>query len=335
LVGDDAFLSAATVGEYLVGRGLVRPGDRVEARELGGGVSNVVLAVQADGLSCVVKQALPRLRVATEWLAKRERAITEGKALALAARLTPGAVPDVLDLDEEACAVALALAPPHWLTWKEMLMLGEADEAAASRVGEILATWHRETAGDERVARELGDREAFEQLRIDPYHRTVARRHPDLHGPIAERIEALVSSPRCLVHGDYSPKNVLLGDEGLWIVDFEVAHVGNPVFDLAFMLNHLMLKAVHRPETSEGYERCAETFWNAYRRDVPGALLPEPEELLSHVGCLMLARADGKSPAEYLTEEERRAARAAGRTLLLDPPGNIAAAWDVLIRAGR
>jgi 5-methylthioribose kinase len=322
-------ISAETVGEYLAGRGLIESHIPVRARELGGGVSNVVLAVEADGFRAVVKQALPRLRVADEWLAKRERAVTEGEALRLAGALVPGSVPGVLDVDRAACALVVALAPPQWRNWKDELLNGRADPEVARRLGETLAAWHRTTEDDEDVALRFGDVEAFDQLRVDPYHRTVMRRWPSLERAVGEYVEEMLDTRRCLVHGDFSPKNVLFGGEELWVLDFEVAHVGDPVFDLAFMLNHLMLKSIHRPAACEGYRDCAEAFLDAYARPL------EEHYLLGHTGCLMVARVDGKSPAEYLTEGERLLARSVGSQLVLDPPVSVGEAWDRLEQALR
>lgn len=322
-------LCAETVGPYLVRRGLA-PNRAVEAAELGGGVSNIVLAARADGREVVVKQSLPRLRVAEEWLAKRERAITEAEALRLAARLTPGAVPEVLDLDREECALVIARAPAGWRSWKDCLLAGEAEPQVAERVGELLATWHRATWNDAETAARFGDSEAFEQLRVDPYHRTVMRRAPQLAQAVGAYVERMLATRHCLVHGDYSPKNVLVGADGLWVLDFEVAHVGDPAFDLAFMLNHLTLKALQRPAARVGYRRCALAFWRAYREHVAPAPPPELAYVLGQVGCLMVARVDGKSPAEYLSERGRAAARELGTSLLLDPPDTLAEAWALL-----
>lgn len=321
----DGLLSAATVGDYLTARGLLEPGTPVTARELGGGVSNVVLAVEAGGLRCVVKRSLPRLRVAEEWLAPRERALTEAAALRLAAALTPGAVPDVLDADPDACALVVSLAPDGWRTWKELLLAGHADVTIAGRLGEVLARWHAATFASDPG---IGSTEAFDALRVDPYLRTVARRHPDLATPVLAWAERLLSRPRCLVHGDFSPKNVLVGDGGLWVIDAEVAHRGDPVFDLAFLLSHLLLKTLYRPAAAARYAECGERFWSAYRAGAPGALAPDAADVLSLAGCLLVARVDGKSPAEYLDGAERGRARERGGGLVLDPPGTLAGAWE-------
>ncbi len=323
-------LRVETVGDYLVSRGVLGRGVPITAKELGGGVSNIVLAVCAGPDRLVVKQALPRLRVTDDWFAKQERAITEAEALRVAGRLEPGSVPVVLDMDPKACALTIQHAPAGWRNWKELLLRGDAEDAVARRLGEVLGAWHRGSYGDPVIAARFDDFEAFEQLRVDPYLRTVSRRLPELAPAIAPYIERLSTARRCLVHGDYSPKNVLVGADSLWVVDFEVAHFGNPEFDLAFMLNHLMLKAIHRPTAAAGYLRCAAAFWEAYLARVQAELWPDGRAVFGCVGCLMVARVDGKSPAEYLTGSERRVARSVGRGLLLDPPDGPASAWQQL-----
>ena len=316
-----ALLSVRTVGEYLIARGIFDTTRAIEAQELGGGVSNVVLAARQGGLRVVVKQALERLRVPDEWLAQRERSITEGEALRLATRTAPGSVPEVLDLDRDACVLTISAAPVDWINWKEGLLSGRIDPRVAARLGKLIGAWHSETFGNREVARAFASSLSFDELRIDPYYRAVARRHPELSAAIDEFVQRMQATHLCLVHGDYSPKNVLVG-AGLWVIDFEVAHYGDPAFDVAFMLSHLLLKRLHMPETSSELELCAETFWGAYE-GVATRLCPSAAYVLGHVGCLMVARVDGKSPVEYLTDAEREAARRIGSELLLDPPGNI------------
>lgn len=323
-----ALLTIESVGPYLRHRRLIDASTAVEAEFLGGGVSNVVLAARADGQSFVVKQSLPRLRVASEWLAKRERIITEAHALDWARGQTPDAVPTVHDLDPATFTMVIAHAPPGWADWKTHLLSRDARPDVAARLGTILAAWHVAPRGNTAAAGQFDDAEAFEQLRVDPYYRAILPRYPDLAPEIMGYIDRMRATRRCFVHGDFSPKNVLLGESGLWVVDFEVAHMGDPAFDLAFMHNHLLLKAIHQPDCLEGYERCAQAFWRAYRQGVGDGFGGPTAYILGHVGCLMLARVDGKSPAEYLTRGEQRQARVLGRLLLGAPPANLDAAWQ-------
>jgi 5-methylthioribose kinase len=328
-------LSPQTAPGYLASRGLLDPAEPVSVAELGGGVSNVVLSVSTPAGEMLLKQALPRLRVADEWLAKRERAVTEAAALRLAASLTPRLVPTVLDVDPDACAMTIAHAPAAWRPWKELLMAGRAEPAVAERLGSALAAWHRGTFRSEDVRERFADYEAFEQLRVAPYYGTTASRHPDAATAIGRMAEQMSSRRRCLVHGDYSPKNVLVGPDGMWIVDWEVAHYGDPAFDVAFMLNHLMLKALRRPRWLTRYEECSLVFVRAYERAVPDILRDDATYVLGHVGCLMLARVDGKSPAEYLSERGRARARRLGLSLVADRPGRLEDAWRRLAAIAR
>jgi tRNA A-37 threonylcarbamoyl transferase component Bud32 len=309
-------LSAETALPYLRARGVIADGPAA-ARELGGGVSNVVLEVVAGDRGLVLKQALPRLRVAHDWRAKRERTLVEARALGLALALAPGTVPRVLDVDAERCAIAIELAPPALRPWKDVLLDGEVDPAIAAELGRLLALWH----GDGGLGAAFDEWDSFEQLRIDPYYREVARVHPELADAVLGYADAMAERRIAFVHGDLSPKNVLVGDGALWVIDFEVAHRGDPVFDLAFLTTHLLLKGVARATCRPQLHACVEAFHAAY--EAAGGARIEPRYLLGHVGCLLLARVDGKSPVEYLDEPEHGEVRTLARTLILTPPGSL------------
>ncbi|WP_448639361.1 phosphotransferase family protein [Geodermatophilus sp. URMC 63] len=315
---------------HLVRRGLVDPSAGVRVRPLAGGVSNDVVAVTAPGLDAVVKQALGRLRVAEEWLADPARLDTEGRALQLAGRIAPAAVPRVFDLADGY--LVIERAPDSWVPWKWQLLTGDADAGVAAQLGRVLGAWQRATAGDAAVARDFGDRTAFGQLRIDPFHRTVAARHPDLAGVVDTTIREMAASAACLVHGDYTPKNVLVAPDGaaVWVIDWEVAHVGDPTFDPAWTIGHLLLKTVHRPSSAAGYAAAGRAFLAALHDALDGALRLDPGQLVRQTGCLLLARVDGKSPADYLTDDQRPRVRDLARRLLTDPPHTITDAWELL-----
>lgn len=321
-------LTTATAGPYLVRRGVISDPESVSVRPIGGGVSNIVLAVEAGERQLVVKQSLEQLRVSDEWLAPRDRVITESEGLRLVRQLTPGATPSVVDCDADRCIMVIQRAPTDWTDWKTRLMkLGPraVDQDAARRLGVLLATWQNAPAAG--FGRRFTDPAAFEALRIDPYYREVARRRPEERATVDAYVDRLMSRRLCFSHGDFSPKNVLVGQDGLWVIDFEVAHLGDPAFDVAFLLSHLLLKSLHQPDWTPGFAACADAFVTSYEATVDPALLSAWDYVAGHVGCLLLARVDGKSPAEYLTPAQRTSAQRLGCALLTEPPGRPTQMW--------
>ncbi len=326
-----SLLDETTVVPHLVARGVLSEQAAVRVQALGGGVSNVVLAVDGDGRHLVVKQALPRLRVAREWLADPARTATEGHALRRAREVAPDAVPAVVDSDEARCILAIECAPATWSDWKSRLLGGEVDAAIGERLGRVLGALHRETLSDPPSSPAYGSWEAFEQLRLTPFHETVAQRHPAV-APIVRALAARMHDRRrCLVHGDCSPKNVLVGPDGLWLIDFEIAHRGDPTFDVAFMTSHLLLKALHlsAPLAAPLADTLA-AFRAGHLATAGGTdLLDEEPWLMRHVAALLLARVDGTSPAEYLDARSIAVVRTLALRWLKQPP-DAAALWAEL-----
>jgi hypothetical protein len=67
-------------------------------------------------------------------------------------------------------------------------------------------------------------------------------------------------------------------------IDFEVIHFGDPSFDSAFLLNHLLLKSFYRPEWSAKFARLAGKFWEVYRAGLPPGCGWIEAAALSHMG---------------------------------------------------
>jgi 5-methylthioribose kinase len=330
---EPAPVDAATITAFLRRRRLVAPDAEVAVEPLPGGVSNDVLAVSAPGFDAVIKRALGQLRVEQLWLADPGRIDTEGRALQLADRLTAGAVPRVYDLHEGY--LVIERAPRSWRTWKDELLVGEVRVEIAEHLGRLLGAWQRATAHDAWTHLQFGDRTAFTQLRVDPFHRTIAIRHPDLREEIERTVEVMDSDDVCLVHGDYTPKNVMVApaDEGtgnLWVIDWEVAHVGDPTFDPAWTIGHLLLKTLHRPTSAPGYASAARAFLTALEAELDGAVVLDPAQLVRQTACLLVARVDGTSPAGYLDERAAARARELGRRMLTDAPDTVTDVWEDL-----
>lgn len=297
-------LSGANAAGYLNARGIGTGQPGLRCRELGGGVSNTVVLVEGGEGRFILKQALPQLRVKDEWLADRTRIWRERDSLlAVSCVLPKGWVPKILWSDEANFLFAMEAAPEPAEFWKSRLLAGKLDAEHAKRAGIALGLTIRETWKSAEYADRFGDQTAFDQLRIDPYYRTIARRNPDIADAAVEWIAEMYETRVALTHGDWSPKNMMVTPRGLFFIDYECAHFGDPAFDSAFCLNHLVLKSFHRPVNAPGLLRLARLFFVWTVAVLPPQACRYFERATArHLAFLMLARVDGKSPVEYITE---------------------------------
>ena len=307
VTSDLELTTEATAGDVLRRLGIAPTGARVSAHALSGGISNVVLAAAWDGGRAVLKQSLPELRVATVWRFDRARIVNERRCMDYLGRILPsGSVPEVLAHDDDAFLFVMSCAPDGGVNWKEALLRGELDLATAARAGALLGTIHSRSAADAVVARTFADLTPLLQGRVDPYHRTAAAANPDVAPLIETEVERLLATRRCLVLGDWSPKNLLVYPDRVLALDFEVAHFGDPSFDVAFLLAHFVLKGVRRPGDAASLRAAARAFLADYFA-AAGDISPRDAHVVAELGCILLARVDGKSRIEYLPAEEQRA----------------------------
>jgi predicted TIM-barrel enzyme/aminoglycoside phosphotransferase (APT) family kinase protein len=324
-------LTPDSLPDYLRARGLVDPEADLEVEELGGGVSNVILRYSADGRCGVVKQSRPRLKVAALWLSDVRRILNERDAIAvLEPRLPAGSVPAVTFTDSEHMAFGMRCAPEDAPLWKPLLLAGRLEPERAEQAGALLRTLHDATRDDPDLEQRFVCEPLLDQNRLDPWYRATAERHPDLAEIIEYAVQRLLSVRHVLVHGDYVPKNIFLLPDRLLLLDYEVVHYGNPGYDVATFVNHMLLKGLRFAEHREGFLDLAQRFWSAYADRMPARdrALAEDEGLLQ-LGALMLARVDGKSRVEYLVDHPAADdARALGRWLLRTRPGSFDEVFD-------
>ena len=301
-----AQLTTNTVGAYLFDAGLTP--QEVRVTSLGGGVSNRVFKVTWSDGCLVIKQPLANLAVDADWPAAVERVNNEAAALrayasAIEQTDVSGQVPAVIFASDRDHVLAIECVPSTATMWKQSLLDGHVDTRVATSLGLFLGTVQTAMAGDDSLEHTFADQRPFQQLRLDPYHRTVAERHPSVAPHIEAELDRMDGVRETLVHGDFSPKNVLIDPNrpsNPWILDCEVAHWGDPAFDVAFMLNHLFLKAMYRDEHEVAFIDAATAFWSAYDQSTPWDV---ESATVTELGILMLARIDGKSPVEYITNE--------------------------------
>jgi len=305
----------------------------LSGRPLAGGVSSDIWCIDADGGPLCAKRALAKLRVAADWRAPIERNRYEARWMQVANAAVPGSAPAVLGQHPRLGVLAMSYLPSgsHTL-WKQSLRGGRADPEIARAVGAVLARIHAHSAARPELAEAFPTDSIFFDIRLEPYLLATARRHPD----VAAALEGLVCSTQhhalALVHGDVSPKNILIGPKGPVLLDAECAWWGDPAFDIAFCLNHLLLKCVWTPSASAAFMTSFDALATAYLDGVdwePRAAIERRAAAL--LPGLLLARVDGKSPVEYIeTDAEREPVRRVGRALLKHPVerlDQVAAAW--------
>jgi 5-methylthioribose kinase len=308
--------------DYLRATSRIGPQETVTIETLAGGVSNrTVQVTRPGGTSWVLKQALSKLRVATDWFCDPARIHREADGLRALAALVPDRVPAFVFEDDDAHVLAMsAVAAPH-TNFKTLLLTAPPEPTLVAAFGALLGRIHaaaREQAAT--LAPRFTDTRFFEALRLEPYYAYTAIQVPEA----ATFLHALIAETRAcretLVHGDYSPKNVLVHDGQLVLLDFEVIHWGDPAFDVGFGLTHLLSKAHHRPALRGEFLHVARTFWQSYR-DAGG--FADEERAVQHTLACLLARVAGRSPLEYLDAPERARQRCAVGKLLVAPPDSI------------
>ena len=313
---------------YLETSGRIEKGEAVTVQPLAGGVSNrTVLVRRPGGKAWVVKQALEKLRVATDWHSSPERVHREAAGLRWLVRLIPeGHVTPLVFEDHEYHLLAMEAVPEPHAVWKTLLLRGEVDAAHVRQFGWLLGTIHRR-AYERRaeLAQTFGDHTFFETLRLEPYYAHAAKRVPDAADALHRLIAVTRQQRLTLVHGDYSPKNILVYQERLVLLDHEVIHFGDPAFDLGFSMTHLLSKAHLLPAHRDAFANAAVLYWRTYEEavgDVPWRGEIEDRAVQHTLSCL-LARVAGRSPLEYLGDAERRRQRQVATALLRRPPPSI------------
>jgi aminoglycoside phosphotransferase (APT) family kinase protein len=265
---------------------------------LSGGVSCDIFLVEDGDERFVVKRALEKLRVKADWFADIHRNRTEWEYIRYVSAFLPDAVPVLRQCSATDNYFAMEYFNGKYSNWKQLLLAGQALPEHARHAGDILAQIHRHSAGDAEAKRLFDTTPTFFQLRIEAYLLATAKKHPALRAQMEAEAVRLGDTRECLVHGDFSPKNILVSDERMVVLDCETAWYGEPAFDLAFLLNHFFLKALFHAPHDVGMNKMIQEFWLAYQSTRPS---PEIEPRVGRLLLmLMLARVDGKSPAEYL-----------------------------------
>ncbi len=303
----------------LMRMGLLADGDDFLIEQLPGGVSSDVLKISVGTHTFCLKQALPKLKVAKDWEAPVDRIFGEIDWLRTADTIVPGSVPKIYGVDRATGCFAMQFLPERdYPNWKSQLRDGVLDDAIASTLGDTLGRIHAATANREDIAATFANDSNFKALRLEPYLTETARNHAGLSDRLLSILERTANTKHALVHGDVSPKNILVGPQGPVILDAECAWYGDPAFDLAFCLNHFCLKSAWLPQRVAGYMRLFSRMADSYFARAGWEPRADLEaRVATLLPCLTLARVDGKSPVEYLNENKRTAVRGLATRLIV------------------
>ena len=307
---------------------LVPEGERCDCEPLSGGVSSDIWKVAIGSERYCLKRALPRLRVAQLWEAPVARNAFEWAWLKLAGTICPDAVPKLVAHEAKSGLFLMQyLDPAQYPSWKHQLRDGIVEESTARGVAERLVRIHAATAGKADIAEKFDTDASFYAIRLEPYLVATGRVHRDFQARLDALVKVTASTKRALVHGDVSPKNILIGARGPVFIDAECAWYGDPAFDAAFCLNHLLLKCLWRPQHARAFLACFDRFAATYLAGVAWEPRADIEARIAGLlPALLLARIDGKSPIEYVTaERDKDRVRAFARPLILQPSGDLGA----------
>lgn len=310
-----------------MGLGATISGARFTA--LSGGVSSDIWLVDSLSGQLILKRPRHQLDVERTWVVPVDRGQAEVDWLRCVGQFFPDNVPRVLAYDPDTFATALTYFPPDTHTnWKTSLMAGNVDSGFAGRLGQLLGDIHSATYARPHLAADFDNDDLFYLLRIEPFLERVGQVVPEVGGAIARLNDSLRSTSLALVHGDFSPKNILVGNTPSLsrpiVLDAECAVWGDPAFDVAFCLTHLALKSIHVSGASEKIIDAAAQFRAAYFDACPGDIAAGIFERLGElIPALLLARVVGSSPAGYLSQEEESLVTHAAVTSLVsgDPCG--------------
>lgn len=324
----------AQLREALERSGLVEKGVTVKGKPLTGGVSSDIWLVNTGNRQVCIKRALERLNVEKVWHAPIARHASEAAWFSECAAIVPGNVPEILAHDRESGSLVMEYLPPDtYPVWKAQLRDGIVDKGTIDEIAGLLGEIHSSTARRPGLA-DTFNNDLFYDLRLEPYFASLAEPYPELASALQETIKQVKQNARVMVHGDFSPKNILVGPEGPVVLDAECATWGDPAFDLAFCLNHLLLKSIWNKPASARFEAGFHQFLDRYLKAVDwedaAGLERRAARLLSF---MMLARIDGKSPVEYITiEQDKGFVRRIALDLIQAPvrsPKQIADTWFI------
>ncbi|MBV6640323.1 MAG: aminoglycoside phosphotransferase family protein [Cyclobacteriaceae bacterium] len=292
------------LSNYLFKHDLISEGESLSCKMLTGGVSAKTVYVEKSK-PIVIKQALQQLKTKSEWFSDPARILIENLGLKwLYDHLPPGSIPQPIFCDEKNHLLIMEAISPPAKNLKELLLAGVIEKDYIKSFGALLGTIHMKSLNDPDASKTFHNRDYFINLRIEPYYEHTSHKLTQFQTFYADLIESTLETQLTIVHGDYSPKNVLIKDGRLILLDHEVMHFGDPAFDVGFSITHFLSKANHL--NNPAYVDAARLSWDSYRSIFNYERDNFEQRCVKHLLGCMLARVHGKSPLEYFAADEHK-----------------------------
>lgn len=296
-------------------------GDPVRLPE---GNLNIVWRVPGQPASIIAKHAPPYMAVnpavpldpsRLEFEARSLRALEPDGALAAVAtqRIRP---PRLLDMHTAPHVLLMEDVGTHPTLGRWLRESGAPERARAigQQLGRFIGRLHAATAGDDELA-ERFDNRLMQETRLAVQYEAVGAMLADAGIADAEALgeraaalgERLLKPGICLTMGDLWPPSVLVAPDRLRIIDWELAHYGRPMQDVAHVAAHAWMQAHRAPhETARAAaQQLSRSFLAVYRSALTKACaeaLLTPQMLTDaalHMGAEILVRTVGPFQAGY------------------------------------
>ncbi len=295
------------------------------SKKITDGVSSDIWHVKTSTNEYCIKRALAKLTVKEDWFAPVDRSKFEVKYFHYCKKIEPNSFPKILGYDEKNFILAMEwFDNKKFIVWKKRLLEKSISLKDGKRIGKLLGIIHKFFYKKKKYKKIFLNDNTFYDIRIEPYLVFTSKFYPEFSEYYKTTIDLLKKNKSTVIHGDFSPKNILLGKNYPVILDAETACWGNPAFDLAFLNNHIILKSILNKEIFQNYLKLGKNILETYMANFP--IVNNKKFIKNFIilqALLILARVDGKSPVEYFKNKHKNLARNFAKNLLLNNSKNL------------
>ena len=276
----------------------------IQYKKLTGGVSSEVYHVKTNKNNYCIKRSLKRLLVKKKWIANTNRIKFEYLWLKHCQNILKRNIPNTYEFNNKKKYIVMEyLKTSQYKTLKQLYFNKIININTIRSISKHLYKIHSNSSNYKTKKTFEGNYKNFYDLRLDPYFNEVGRVYPKYKGYIKKINENYIKHSNTLVHGDFSPKNILVGKNKIIYLDAECCNFGDPVFDLVFFTNHLLIKSIFFKDKSQEFIKLYISFYREYLSNLSTKHFNSYiDRIIKMTPIMLLSRVDGKSPVEYINK---------------------------------